>query len=47
MKSLGMEAYGVTTTGWSIFYGELKRAALLGVHKELQRKYSARFEQCK
>jgi hypothetical protein len=47
MKSLGMEAYGVATTGWSIFYGELRRAALQRVQKELQRKYSARFEQSK
>lgn len=47
MRSLGMEAYGVTTMGWKIYYGELRRAALQRVQQELQRKYSTRFCQSK
>ena len=45
MRSLGMKARGFTTAGWRVYYGELDRAALYSLQRELQRKFAARFKQ--
>ena len=45
IKSLGLEACGVTTSGWKIYYGKLERADLQCVLKQLQQKITIRFNQ--
>lgn len=43
MGSLGLKACGFTTAGWKIYFGELGRAGLYNVRKELQQKMATRF----
>ena len=43
MRSLGMRARDRTTAGWTVYYGRLGRADLLGVREELQQKLVTRF----
>ena len=44
MRSLGMKARGLTTSGWKIYYGKLRWADLCSVRNELQQKFAARFK---
>lgn len=43
MRSLGLKACDLTTAGWKVYYGRLRRADLLGVRKELQHRLAKRF----
>jgi hypothetical protein len=44
MGSLGLKPCGFTTAGWKIYFGELGRAGLHSVRKELQQKMATRFK---
>ena len=43
MRSLGMQAWDFTAAGWKVYYGQLGKADLLGVRKDLQHKLATRF----
>ena len=43
MRSLGLKAWDLTTTGRKVYYGKLGRAELIDVQKELQHKLTIRF----
>ena len=43
MRSLGMKAGGLTTSGWKTYYGQLGRDDLLDLRTELQQKLASRF----
>jgi hypothetical protein len=44
MRSLGLQAHGLTNAGWKVYHGTLEKTDLVNIRQELQRKIKIRYK---